>query len=571
MIFIKRLKLIKNKFQKILIFFDSSPWLMPSLLLLIGLLQRLLFCKHYPIGFDQVQIFTNARAILDGDLTLVGPRTGPAQMFTGPLIYYLAVPFAFLFSDLVVAVLVPAFISLVTGMCLYFLGKKYLHKKIASLLLFIWAVSPFLVSLDRVFWNPNLTLIASILIFLPLVKMRNKNDRLDLLSLFLGSFLSYQAHFSGFLLVGLGLLTVILEKEKNKIYRFGALLFGMGFSLLPTVIFDLRNNFLNTQGFISLLTQQSDSKIKILFQELVKNFYVEAETLGKIFLFNNNSQTIIVLGLFLLVLGLFCWRKRAIRISYLWLGVIGFAYAFYHGSKPEYYYLIAVLPMLMILVTLLKKFDKKLLKLVLVFVFINSLIINIHTNSRSSGLNIAAISNISSYLEHQQVKDIVYDMPYGSEEYLEYFFQDLLRDQQGKVFHLSYPDSLGFSGVKVFSGITVWADHRSPDANYVSNDKYILGTSRDYSLAQDLYPRVNSQWVDFYRLIENNVVIGSVAVTPMENEKEVAWIQYCKQSGKNNQPFLYVDESYFFSTNNYCLKINLKNFSDFTKLDLSLR
>ncbi len=65
-----------------------------AILIFLGLLLLGVFFRTYqpgwnPFGFDQVQILENAQQIKQGDFTLIGPRTGPGNMFTGPLIYYL--------------------------------------------------------------------------------------------------------------------------------------------------------------------------------------------------------------------------------------------------------------------------------------------------------------------------------------------------------------------------------------------------------------------------------------------------------------------------------------------------
>ena len=52
--------------------------------IIAGAFFRAYMPEAYIFGFDQVQILTNAEAITNGDLTLIGPRTGPADMFTGP-------------------------------------------------------------------------------------------------------------------------------------------------------------------------------------------------------------------------------------------------------------------------------------------------------------------------------------------------------------------------------------------------------------------------------------------------------------------------------------------------------
>ncbi len=59
------------------------------LIVAAGLFLRWLYPLDRLFEFDQNQIAVFAKQIIDKNFTLIGPRTGPAQFFTGPLIYYL--------------------------------------------------------------------------------------------------------------------------------------------------------------------------------------------------------------------------------------------------------------------------------------------------------------------------------------------------------------------------------------------------------------------------------------------------------------------------------------------------
>ncbi len=253
---------------------SSSFWIV--LFFTLGLALRLLEARYSSLGFDQVQILENVSHILSGDLTLIGPRTGPAQMFTGPLIYYLTVPFYALFGIWSVAV-VPIFIAGFTGFVLWFLSRKYLDGQNSLLLLYLLAASPFLVHLDSIFWNPNLSLLAFSLVFFALLSEKSK--KIDYILIFIGSFLGYQAHFSG-LLTSLLVLVVTIKFRRHCLCFLSSVL-GLFLSLVPTILFDMRNGWLNLNGLLNLVQSRSvtgvDSLSKV-FTDFIKNSYILLES-----------------------------------------------------------------------------------------------------------------------------------------------------------------------------------------------------------------------------------------------------------------------------------------------------
>lgn len=139
-----------------------------------GLFLRTHNWRQYPFNFDQVQIANASTQILLGKPTLIGPRTGPAEMFTGPLIYYLAAVISVFVEDHIAVIIVAVFLSLVTGLTILCLGKFYFGNNEAIILTSLWAFSPFLVHIDRIPWNPNLSVLAAVLVLFPLLgKLEN--------------------------------------------------------------------------------------------------------------------------------------------------------------------------------------------------------------------------------------------------------------------------------------------------------------------------------------------------------------------------------------------------------------
>jgi len=266
---------------------------------------------HWPssvFGFDQVQILTNAEQIIAGKLTLIGPRTGPADTFTGPAIYYLTAISLLLVSPTQAVILLPLLLSAATGLIIYYLSKCYLGKKTASVATAIWAISPILLNLDRIFWNPNLSLMAFALVVIPLFSSK-KVQKIDLYLIALGSFLAYQAHFSAFLLIPAVLLTILINKRPKIIFL--ASLSGLAISLLPTLLFDLRHNFLNIKGIWDFINHESGGfDTDIFLQNFYLNLRLTLDIFARLLYHGKNSSIRSWLGFLLLLICFFIGKKQ---------------------------------------------------------------------------------------------------------------------------------------------------------------------------------------------------------------------------------------------------------------------
>lgn len=312
------------------------------LILIIGLGLRLFNFGNYPFRFDQVQIMEASDRILSGDLTLIGPRTGPAEMFTGPLIYYLNAISLFFINSIQALVLTTNVIYLITGLSLILVAPRYISHRQTLIFIGIWTLSPWFVSLDRIPWNPNLSFLAGSLTLLPLLG-RTQLKQIDLVLIFVGTFLGYQAHFSGFILPVLVWVGLLVRKEKS-IKNWLTPILGLTASLLPTILFDLRHNWLNSKGLIQLLSQQSSGlsdKYVAIFNSLTQL----VEIFGLIWLQNFERSLVIGLGLILVLLLLIISRRnkqpdQARKIVVFWLLIFTFVLGLYSGNVPPYYYLI---------------------------------------------------------------------------------------------------------------------------------------------------------------------------------------------------------------------------------------
>lgn len=323
-------------------------WLLP---LVLGLGLRLYNWPSYPFSFDQVDILRQASKITSGDLILIGPKSGPINFFTGPLVTYLVAFFLHWTEPGIALVLSATVVSALTGSFFLLAEKRYWPDSTVPWLAWIWTLSPLLIQFDRGFWNPNLTLLASSLVFFPLVGHRIDSKSLTKIDLWLvavGAFLGYQAHFSGLLLP---LLVLIITPILGRAYwpTILAAAAGTATSLVPTLIFDLKHQWLNAKGILELALSTTGKSVNKLQIEII---LTPLTTLGRVVLHQSQIWLAPVLALLVGCSSyLVSWhqkRSQPTTLALVWIGAVIMILALYPGSRPEYYYFI-MLPACMFL------------------------------------------------------------------------------------------------------------------------------------------------------------------------------------------------------------------------------
>lgn len=503
--------------------FINRRWNVVVLLLLTSaVFLRGIYANNFVLGFDQVQILEKVHEILQGNLTLIGPRTGPAHMFTGPLIYYFSVPFVMMFGDFTAVIVIPLVFSLISGMTLYVLLKRYLGRSEALLGLTFWTFSPLLISLDRVLWNPALTVLAASLLFIPL--LGKKNDWITVVLVFTGAFLSYQSHFSGFLLVAFTLITILVLKKPWRILF--AILLGFGCSLLPSIVFDVRNQFLNAQGLMDFLSRSSNFTFEQLIEQLWQTTFIVSNFYGSIFLWGNSLILLSTIGVTLLFSSAYLIKlNRNLSVAFFWVLFSILIYTFYSGEKPEYYFLYIVPALLSLSVVLFPKIGKAALIFSLIIFITYAVLTTLATHKVNQNLSISVLRDIRSLLQKQSVKAILYDIKQGQEFGVKYALKSIPLTDSGDIIHISYPNDLTLANVKVFGNVGVWIDPRESGKNYVSTNDYILSMSPATNVL--LMSTPEPPHVARYAVMHESVDVGVLIVSDCTNsrdQKQNAWI-----------------------------------------------
>jgi hypothetical protein len=484
------------------------------LLLIWGTALRFVYFTSSPFGFDQIQIADNAARIAGGDISLIGPRTGPAEMFTGPLIYYLAAPLTFLFSPAVSTLFTAAVISLITGLTLYFLSKRYLDQNYSLLITVIYFFSPLLIHFDRISWNPNLTVLSASLVFFPLLK-REKLHLIDIAVVTVGVFLGYQAHFSGLLLLPLATLCLIMRREYKRIpIPIG----GFILSIAPTILFDLRNEWLNYRGLVSLLTNKDHVASYMILPRLGQKGFIIVETAGKLFFEQNLPILVFMSGFLFLILFIYSYRKkserehnqRLINFSLVWIIVTLLFFALYRLSTPEYYFFI-LLPVLFLItarVFLFLQISPR--HLVLPLGIYASLFTHVNYADKQGltyGNQENTVKEVITLTQFHSIKRIVYDMETVDTLGIKYLLaqKNIEFQEEGADIHISYPQPSDlFSTVRV-GGISVWLDPRqSIDYTYFEESQFFVGLPNTWKAVRIMTPLLSNDQTAVYEIYKGD-------------------------------------------------------------------
>src|SRR5579864_4689710 len=111
--------------------FSISFVLLILILLLAAFMRLFMIGKYMTFLGDEGRDALVALGILQGHLTLLGPRASAGNFFTGPIYYYMMAPFLWLFHlDPVGPAVMVALFGIATVWLIYHVGKEFFDRKI---------------------------------------------------------------------------------------------------------------------------------------------------------------------------------------------------------------------------------------------------------------------------------------------------------------------------------------------------------------------------------------------------------------------------------------------------------
>lgn len=347
---------------------------------------------------DQEWLAFRASDVFSGDFPLLGPSTSVGNFSIGPGFIYLW-SFVGIFTNN--SPLTGAYLSVLLGVItllgLYLFTKHFVDQKIAYIILLLTAISSNLIFWDQIPWAPSLFFIAQI-ILLTGAYMALKN-KIGYLLVLLGFILGFQSHFG----IVLGLISVIfyfIFARPVKIDKKTLLLcIALGLvGLLPNIIFDLTHNFSNFRRITGAFSGDGINYF-VSFNKITN--VLTTNTISHLYPRNNNLiDSVITKGLFALILvnGISLLRdKKKKHLSLLLLITSIFpAFLFYiqQGKFSEYYLMMTVPSLLLLVALTLTKLKSK--KFVLISIIIISTFLNIkEIESRYVSWNLKAKTDVA--------------------------------------------------------------------------------------------------------------------------------------------------------------------------------
>lgn len=198
---------------------------------------------------------------------LLGPQTSTGNMYLGPLYYFIITPALALsgMNPLGPAALI-ALSGVLTVFLLYLFGTRWFGKSAGIMASLMYAVLPLPTFFTRNSWNPNLVPLISLLIAWAVIKLSSrKYQKIHYLYLGLLFGTLVQLHYMSLIyLVFSALIVFVPRLRKPRELLTGASLTLSGFALVlaPFIIFELRNNFVNTHALFKFIFARDDHAIR---------------------------------------------------------------------------------------------------------------------------------------------------------------------------------------------------------------------------------------------------------------------------------------------------------------------
>jgi 4-amino-4-deoxy-L-arabinose transferase-like glycosyltransferase len=331
-----------------------------AILLIVGLLLRIYKLEErLSFDWDQENFAWEAKKmIVDHKLTLIGAPTSVGGIHLGPFYTYLSNIFYFLFRmDPKGAGILSIIFGLFTILGFYLVGKNLFNQKVAFLSSFFYTFSLSFITWDLVAWNPAPFYLFVLLVIFFLHHSLREERYLIFLFLLLG--LGFHLHFASLIFYPLTLLILVFFRLKPSKKTILLSLLTFFLSLSPLIVFDIRHDFHNAKSLFNFLFSQTNQFTLggIKFFSIGKMIYNEVFSFLVYFWPGNLKKIFLPLFWFLLS---FLWifrkkERRILAIFYLTIFLTFIFYSFYPGHVTEYY-LMTLVPILVLLVSFIFSF-----------------------------------------------------------------------------------------------------------------------------------------------------------------------------------------------------------------------
>lgn len=264
--------MVENDLRKIVKHWIKNILFRKELILLILITALAAFLRLYRLEDLMTYLGDEGRDmmivadIVDGkNLPFIGPPTSIGELYLGPIYYYFITPFAWIFGMSPVG---PAIFVVLLGILsiplIYLVGKKFFNQRVGLIAALIYAISPIVVEFSRSSWNPNPMPFFTLLLFYCLYQCHQHKQVKYLYFSIVIFAIMLQLHYI-VILTSPFILFVIYKMRKvvaNKKSIFLCLLIFLLF-MSPLFLFDLKHNFVNSKGLLTIFQYRSKEGFNI--------------------------------------------------------------------------------------------------------------------------------------------------------------------------------------------------------------------------------------------------------------------------------------------------------------------
>lgn len=395
--------------------------------------------KFAGFSWDQEQLLAVPvkDIIINKKLYLIGPA---GKIHLGPLIYYLAVPFFFVFNlHPIAGSVLASFLGITTGVLLYFTVTKYFTQRLALVAFALYATSPLINVNDRTIWNPSLIPLASLgvlAVYLKWIKTKQMTPA-DLFILATSTALGIQAHFGFIFMLPIHALTIIYMRLLKQLTFQKVLWFLITFVFWfsPLIIFDIRHQAVNVNSLLKFLSSDTANlSLVTVGAKALSIIKANLQMIGALLLDHRAFNLDLIFGTLLVIITIFTRKninRQLVSIFLIWLLTFSLSFGFYRGNVPEYYLWPVLLPSVLIYAhlfsQLIKRFRLNLTILTLTVMFfltINTLDV-ISTSTPDSLYNKLQATRIITQKSQGKPFRLIFDTDFGRNYGFKYIFEYL--------------------------------------------------------------------------------------------------------------------------------------------------
>lgn len=324
------------------------PYIFLALILLIGAAFRFYRISEYLtfLGDEGRDVLVVKRIIKDGKLTLLGPITSVGSMYMGPIYYYFMIPFLWLwqFDPTGPAVMVALF-SLATIFLLYLASAEFFSIFVGLVASLLYAISPLPIIYGRSSWNPNIVPFFSLLLIYALLKVIVKKEYNFFIIVGFSLGILIQLHYATLFFIPIILSSLFLIRFRIPLYNLLLAVGAFITSYSPFILFELRHQFVNSQGVLRFILQQKSSTSHgiVSFWETLSDVFVRV--FWRLIVIENAEVTKIFILVSLILLALYFKnlqkdlpKRRSLYVIGLWLLISLLSFGLYQGVVYDYYF-----------------------------------------------------------------------------------------------------------------------------------------------------------------------------------------------------------------------------------------